>query len=121
MYCLPQPMRGRGGGPPPPRGGPRGAGAVARGSRGAIRGARGAPRGRGSGPPANGNKSPAMRGGAGKRKAGGDINQGQMKRRNMNDNWGAQPIAQQPLDQAGFGGGGYDSQWYQDSYGQNWG
>jgi len=37
---------------------------------------------------------------------------------------GAQPIAQQPLGQSGYGGGysgDGDAQWYQDSYGQNWG
>lgn len=114
-------MRGRGGVPPPHRGGPRG-GPVARGSRGALRGVRGAARGRGAagGMGGLGGKSLVPRGG--KRKAGGDINQGQSKRRNLQDNWGAQPIAQQPLDQSGYGGGGYnDSQWYQDSYGQNWG
>lgn len=116
-------MRGRGGAPPPLRGGPRG-GAVARGSRGAMRGARGAAV-RGRGMPAGGNvsKSPAAMQRGGKRKAGGDMNQTNSKKRNMSDNWGAQPIAQQPLDQSGYGGGGgyNDSQWYQDSFGQNWG
>nr|ABP04054.1 RNA-binding protein [Pinctada fucata] len=119
----PPPMRGRGGAPPPLRGGPRG-GAVARGSRGAMRGARGAAV-RGRGMPAGGNvsKSPAAMQRGGKRKAGGDMNQTNSKKRNMSDNWGAQPIAQQPLDQSGYGGGGgyNDSQWYQDSFGQNWG
>jgi len=52
----------------------------------------------------------------GKRKIGGDHSQGQAKKRNTDGNWGAQPIAQQPLNQSG-----YDSQWYQDSYGQQWG
>jgi heterogeneous nuclear ribonucleoprotein Q len=57
----------------------------------------------------------------GKRKAQGDFSMGQTKRRNVQDNWGAQPIAQQPLDSTGYDGGYNDSQWYQDSYGQNWG
>lgn len=109
-----QPMRGRGG--------IRGRGAPAQGARG--RGGRG---GRGGGLGARGRGAAQPRGGAlnrgGKRKAGGDYSFGQAKRRNMQDNWGAQPIAQQPLDQLGYGGGysGNDSQWYQDSYGQNWG
>lgn len=60
----------------------------------------------------------AGRGGAGKRKIGGDSNPTLAKKRNTQDgNWGAQPIAQQPLSASG----GYDSQWYQDSYGQQWG
>lgn len=72
------------------------------------RGGRGGAGGRGGG---------QLRGG--KRKAGGDHNMGSIvKKRNTQDNWGAQPIAQQPLNQSG----GYnDAQWYQDSYGQNWG
>nr|KAG5705044.1 hypothetical protein BaRGS_018774 [Batillaria attramentaria] len=86
-------------------------------------------------PPARGASSRGGRGGprqpqqprgGGKRKAGTDFNQGVTKRRNTQDNWGNQPIAQQPLDQSDYGGGGYDyagndAQWYQDSYGQNWG
>ncbi|XP_069129792.1 heterogeneous nuclear ribonucleoprotein Q-like isoform X1 [Argopecten irradians] len=113
----PPPMRGRGGGPPR-GGGPRG-GIIPRGARGAMRGPRGAMRARGGGPPPK--PVPQFRGG--KRKAGNEIGQAQTKRRNTQDNWGAQPIAQQPLDQSGsYGGGGYnDAQWYQDSYGQNWG
>lgn len=92
----------RGGVAPPVRGsrGVRGTrGAVARGGRGGAggRGAQQVPRG-------------------GKRKIGGDHNPGQSKKRNTDGNWGAQPIAQQPLNQSA----GYDSQWYQDSYGQQW-
>lgn len=59
----------------------------------------------------------------GKRKAP-EANTGtQQKKRRSTNEWGAQPIAQQPLGQSGYGGsygGGSDSQWYQDSYGQNW-
>lgn len=83
----------------PARGGARGArGMMGRGGA-AGRGARGVGRGQ-------------LRGGAGKRKAPGDHNQTQIKKRNTQDSWGAQPIAQQPLN---------DQQWYQDSYGQQWG
>ena len=84
---------------------------------------RGGARGRGSGGMGRAARGAGSRGamqrGAGKRKMGGDHNQGVAKKRNTQDgNWGAQPIAQQPLSQAG----GYDSQWYQDSsYGQQWG
>jgi len=35
----------------------------------------------------------------------------QAKKRNTQDNWGAQPIAQQPLN---------DQQWYQDFCGEQW-
>lgn len=58
----------------------------------------------------------------GKRKAPEATNTGAQQKKRKND-WGAQPIAQQPLGQSGYGGsygGGNDSQWYQDSYGQNW-
>ncbi|XP_069129810.1 heterogeneous nuclear ribonucleoprotein Q-like isoform X1 [Argopecten irradians] len=110
------PMRGRGGGPPR-GGGPRG-GMIPRGARGAMRGSRGMIRGRGG---AGGPSSPPPNRG-GKRKAGNEIGQSQTKRRNTQENWGAQPIAQQPLDQSGSYGGDYnDTEWYQDSYGQNWG
>ncbi|KAK3593838.1 hypothetical protein CHS0354_011439 [Potamilus streckersoni] len=126
---MPPPSRGRGGVPPPPRGGPRGAPvAAARGSRGSARGrggVGGAGRGRGGAFTGGGQQKPQQqqqqpRGG--KRKAPIDANQGQSKRRNINE-WGAQPIAQQPLGQSGYGGNysGNDSQWYTDSYGQNWG
>ena len=94
------PRGGRGG--PPGRGGARG-GAVRGGSRGmpARGGARG---GRGG-----------ARGGPGfKRKAEGN-NQGQNKRGRGGGadggNWGAQPIAQQPLTK---------SEWFHDSYDQSW-
>ncbi|XP_002731265.1 heterogeneous nuclear ribonucleoprotein Q-like isoform X2 [Saccoglossus kowalevskii] len=63
----------------------------------------------------------------GKRKADTQ-NTGDSKRRftqNLNSqNWGAQPIAQQPLEQdysSGYGyGSGGDQQWYQDSFSQPW-
>lgn len=109
------PGRGRGG--VPPRGGPRGGPGAARGLRGAAR-ARGAMvRGRG----ATGRGQQTVRGG--KRKAPDGAGAQQAKRRVPNE-WGAQPIAQQPLGQSGYGGGysgDGDAQWYQDSYGQNWG
>lgn len=120
-------MRGVRGGGPPTRGpvhvgmGARGVGVRGRGPRpgaGSLRGGRG-------GPPFKGQPNQPR---GGKRKAGNDFNQGVTKRRNTQDgNWGNQPIAQQPLDQSGYGSGGYDdysgndAQWYQDSYGQNWG
>lgn len=86
-----------------------------------LPGGRGMPRGRGRGGQVQrrGMGNSAARRAAGKRKAGGETgNQGQNKRRNMSDqNWGVQPIAQQPLDQYS----GNDSQWYQDSYsGNSW-
>lgn len=119
--CLDlQGMRGRA--PAAPM---RGGGGMGRGGPGAARGSRGTMRGRGaptSGRGRGGNVAQKMQRG-GKRKAGGDVNTAMSKRRNL-DNWGAQPIAQQPLDQSGYGGGGgnyNNEQWYQDSYGQNWG
>lgn len=120
VFCFWQPGRGRGGGPPPSLGGPRGArGAAAMGPRG-PRGGRGGPaRGRGA-PPTRGQQTPMARGG--KRKAPEPTTGTQQKKRRSTE-WGAQPIAQQPLGQSGYGssyGGGNDSQWYQDSYGQNW-
>ncbi|VEN53998.1 unnamed protein product [Callosobruchus maculatus] len=96
--------RGRAGGPPA-RGAAAGAGnraaagrAGAPGPRGAQRpSARGVGRAKGSLP--------------GKRKFdGGHQNQGETKRRYQSQNWGNQPLAQQPLDLNG------DQQWYQDSY-----
>lgn len=87
---------------------------------------------------------------AGKRKFdGGHQNQGESKRRyqtgggaggggSAGNNWGSQPIPQQPLNNAYSGvaggvngssganycsqggNGGGDQQWYQDSYGQSW-
>uniref|UniRef100_A0A8D0X5I0 Heteroous nuclear ribonucleoprotein R n=1 Tax=Sus scrofa TaxID=9823 RepID=A0A8D0X5I0_PIG len=134
-------VRGRGGGrggrgaPPPPRGRgappPRGrAGYSQRGAplgppRGS-RGGRGGPaqqqRGRGS------RGSRGSRGGnvGGKRKADG-YNQPDSKRRQTNNqqNWGSQPIAQQPLQQGGDYSGNYgynndNQEFYQDTYGQQW-
>jgi len=108
-------------GPAPGGMGTRGGVARGRGPRpaaGSLRGGRGGPQFKGQPNQPRG----------GKRKAGNDFNQGVTKRRNTQDgNWGNQPIAQQPLDQSGYGSGGYDeysgndAQWYQDSYGQNWG
>ncbi|XP_063167681.1 heterogeneous nuclear ribonucleoprotein R isoform X1 [Candoia aspera] len=133
-------IRGRGGGrggrgaPPPPRGRgappPRGrAGYSQRGApmgppRGA-RGGRGGPaqqqRGRARG--ARGNRGGNV---GGKRKADG-YNQPDSKRRQTNNqqNWGSQPIAQQPLQQGGDYAGNYgynndNQEFYQDTYGQQW-
>jgi len=62
---------------------------------------------------------PMMRPWGGKRKFGGDHGQAGAKR----SNWGAHPIAQQPL-RGGFNnyysGGSGEDQWYQDTYGDNW-
>jgi len=60
----------------------------------------------------------------GKRKAAGGDGQAS-KRRHTDGAWGNQPIAQQPLQHSGYGGGGYqdygnNAQWYQDDYGQGW-
>uniref|UniRef100_A0A8C2ZN50 Heterogeneous nuclear ribonucleoprotein R n=1 Tax=Cyclopterus lumpus TaxID=8103 RepID=A0A8C2ZN50_CYCLU len=132
-------MRGRGtrpsrGGPPPPRarGAPpvRGRGGYAQrgpplgGPRGG-RGGRGAPfqQQRGRGPRgARGNRGGNV---GGKRKA--DVfNQPDSKRRQTNNqqNWGSQPIAQQPLQQGADYSGNYgysnDVEFSQDSYGQQW-
>ncbi|KAK3791462.1 hypothetical protein RRG08_046614 [Elysia crispata] len=125
----PLPTRGRGGGP---RGhgtvgglGIRGAATRGRGAGpawGASRGGRGASNGSS---PVAGTSPVAARGG--KRKAGSDFETGGTKRRNT-DNWGSQPIAQQPLKQeikqelyGALSYGGNDDAWYEDSYGQNWG
>uniref|UniRef100_A0A3B5MXH0 Heterogeneous nuclear ribonucleoprotein R n=1 Tax=Xiphophorus couchianus TaxID=32473 RepID=A0A3B5MXH0_9TELE len=133
-------MRSRGtrptrGGPPPPRarGAPptRGRGGFAQrgpplgGPRGA-RGGRGAPfqPQRGRGPRgARGNRGGNV---GGKRKA--DVfNQPDSKRRQTNNqqNWGSQPIAQQPLQQGADYSGNYGysndtMEFSQDSYGQQW-
>uniref|UniRef100_A0A9J8C058 Heterogeneous nuclear ribonucleoprotein R n=1 Tax=Cyprinus carpio carpio TaxID=630221 RepID=A0A9J8C058_CYPCA len=131
-------MRGRGSGrsrgaPPPPRaraapptrgrGGytPRG-GAPMGGGRGRGGGRGGpfqAPRGRGS-RGARGNRGGNV---GGKRKA--DVfNQPDSKRRQTNQqNWGSQPIAQQPLGSDYASGYGYSNdslEFSQDSYGQQW-
>uniref|UniRef100_T1IVI9 RRM domain-containing protein n=1 Tax=Strigamia maritima TaxID=126957 RepID=T1IVI9_STRMM len=127
---------------PGPRGRGRGGPDRARGRGGPV------PRGRAGGPPARGRgamgtRARGGRGGrggsagrgrgnlAGKRKFdGGHQNQGDSKRRYQNNsgqNWGNQPIPQQPLDSSNnysnnYGGSsGGDAQWYQDSYGQQWG
>uniref|UniRef100_A0AAQ5Z519 RRM domain-containing protein n=1 Tax=Amphiprion ocellaris TaxID=80972 RepID=A0AAQ5Z519_AMPOC len=107
------PARGRGGagrgGPGPGRGGRGARGGVQPRGRGGVRGARG---GRG------GNVG-------GKRKADG-YNQPDSKRRQTNNqNWGSQPIAQQPLQGGDHSGNysGYKSdnqEFYQDSFGQQW-
>ncbi len=108
MLVILQGPRGRGG---VPQRGVRGGGGMA-----GMRGSRGGRPGRGAA-----GRGQAMRGGAGsrgaqrggKRKMGGDHNQGQTKKRNTDGNWGAQPIAQQPLN---------NQEWYTDSYGsQQWG
>ncbi|XP_062857827.1 heterogeneous nuclear ribonucleoprotein Q [Trichomycterus rosablanca] len=111
------PRGGRGSGPPRGRAGfsQRGGGAGGAGA-GRARSRAGGPRGvRGRG----GNVG-------GKRKADG-YNQPDSKRRQMNSNsnynsqnWGSQPIAQQPLQ----GGDGYgyksEQEFYQDSFGHQW-
>lgn len=134
------PGRGRGG-----NRGPRGGGSPARGrsSAGAPRGRanfshRGGPvPGRGGGRGVRGSMQPRGRGGVrgarggrggnvgGKRKADG-YNQPDSKRRQTNNqNWGSQPIAQQPLQGGDHSGNysGYKSEsqeFYQDSFGQQW-
>ncbi len=113
LILILQGPRGRGG--VPPRGSRGGGTPAARGSRGARGAARG---GAASGRAARGGMGRGGQQRGGKRKIVGDHTQGMTKKRNTQDgNWGAQPIAQQPLNQSG----GYDSQWYQDSYGQQWG
>uniref|UniRef100_A0A665VSU5 Heterogeneous nuclear ribonucleoprotein Q n=1 Tax=Echeneis naucrates TaxID=173247 RepID=A0A665VSU5_ECHNA len=112
------PGRGRGG-----NRGSRGGASPARG-----RGGAGAPRGRANfsqrGGPGPGRGGRGARGG-GKRKADG-YNQPDSKRRQTNNqNWGSQPIAQQPLQGGDHSGNysGYKSdnqEFYQDSFGQQW-
>uniref|UniRef100_A0A8B9KLF8 Synaptotagmin binding, cytoplasmic RNA interacting protein n=1 Tax=Astyanax mexicanus TaxID=7994 RepID=A0A8B9KLF8_ASTMX len=117
--------RGRGGaGPPrgrpgfPQRGGgagrgPRGGGGIGRGGPAPrVRGVRGARGGRG------GNIG-------GKRKADGYSQPDSKRRQTNNQNWGSQPIAQQPLQGGDHSGNyGYKSdsnqEFYQDSFGQQW-
>ncbi|KAM8847404.1 heterogeneous nuclear ribonucleoprotein Q-like isoform 1-T1 [Synchiropus picturatus] len=117
------PARGRGS-----AGVPRGrASFPQRGVPGAVRGGRGA---RGGMPPRGRGGVRGVRGGrggnvGGKRKADG-YNQPDSKRRQTNNqNWGSQPIAQQPLQGADHSGNysGYKSEsqeFYQDSFGQQW-
>ncbi|TTD03339.1 Heterogeneous nuclear ribonucleoprotein R [Bagarius yarrelli] len=136
------PIRGRGnrgsrGAPPPPRarGVPptRGRGGYApRGGApmGAGRGGRGGGRGGPFQSPRGGRGTRGARGNrggnvGGKRKA--DVyNQPDSKRRQTTNqqNWGSQPIAQQPLQQGGDYSGSYYSndtlEFSQDSYGQQW-
>lgn len=95
--------------------GARGGGGVMGGRGAASRGvgARGGGRGAGRGGGVGGG---GMGGGAmsAKRKMPGvDLNAGQSKKRNTQDNWGAQPIAQQPLST--------DQEWYEDSFASTWG
>lgn len=117
------PARGRGG-----SGAPRGrANFSQRGGSGPGRGGRGARggvqlRGRGGVRGARGGRGGNV---GGKRKADG-YNQPDSKRRQTNNqNWGSQPIAQQPLQGGDHSGNysGYKSdnqEFYQDSFGQQW-
>uniref|UniRef100_A0A3Q3LA60 Synaptotagmin binding, cytoplasmic RNA interacting protein n=1 Tax=Mastacembelus armatus TaxID=205130 RepID=A0A3Q3LA60_9TELE len=117
------PARGRGG-----AGAPRGRSNFSqRGGPGPSRGGRGArggvqPRGRGGVRGARGGRGGNV---GGKRKADG-YNQPDSKRRQTNNqNWGSQPIAQQPLQGGDHSGNysGYKSdnqEFYQDSFGQQW-
>ncbi|NWR53953.1 HNRPQ protein, partial [Bucorvus abyssinicus] len=115
------PSRGRGAAPPRGR-----AGYAQRGGPGSARGVRGA---RGGAQQQRGRGVRGARGGrggnvGGKRKADG-YNQPDSKRRQTNNqNWGSQPIAQQPLQGGDHSGNyGYKSEnqeFYQDSFGQQW-
>ncbi|KPP76865.1 heterogeneous nuclear ribonucleoprotein R-like [Scleropages formosus] len=116
---------GRGAPPPRGRGGYAQRGApmgVPRGSRGGRGGPSQQQRGRGA-RGARGNRGGNV---GGKRKADG-YNQPDSKRRQTNNqqNWGSQPIAQQPLQQGTDYSGNYgysndNQEFYQDSYGQQW-
>ncbi|CAB1334930.1 unnamed protein product, partial [Coregonus sp. 'balchen'] len=121
---APPPPRGRGAPPPRGRGGYIQRGApmgIPRGSRGGRGGPPQLQRGRGI-RGARGNRGGNV---GGKRKADG-YNQPDSKRRQTNNqNWGSQPIAQQPLQQGGDYSGNYgynndNQEFYQDSYGQQW-
>uniref|UniRef100_A0AAY5KG07 Heteroous nuclear ribonucleoprotein R n=1 Tax=Esox lucius TaxID=8010 RepID=A0AAY5KG07_ESOLU len=121
---APPPPRGRGAPPPRGRGGYVQRGApmgVPRGGRGGRGGPPQQQRGRGV-RGQRGNRGGNM---GGKRKADG-YNQPDSKRRQTNSqNWGSQPIAQQPLQQGGDYSGNYgynndNQEFYQDSYGQQW-
>ncbi|XP_023615130.1 heterogeneous nuclear ribonucleoprotein Q isoform X6 [Myotis lucifugus] len=115
------PSRGRGAAPPRGR-----AGYSQRGGPGSSRGVRGA---RGGAQQQRGRGVRGARGGrggnvGGKRKADG-YNQPDSKRRQTNNqNWGSQPIAQQPLQGGDHSGNyGYKSEnqeFYQDTFGQQW-
>ncbi|XP_017544429.1 heterogeneous nuclear ribonucleoprotein Q isoform X1 [Pygocentrus nattereri] len=118
------PVRGRGGAGPP-----RGrAGFPQRGGGGAVRGPRGGGIGRG-GPAVRVRGVRGARGGrggniGGKRKADGYSQPDSKRRQTNNQNWGSQPIAQQPLQGGDHSGNyGYKSdnqEFYQDSFGQQW-
>ena len=78
------------------------------GGRGGVRGARGGGRGGNVG---------------GKRKADGYSQPDSKRRQTNSQNWGSQPIAQQPLGGDHSGNYGYKSdnqEFYQDSFGQQW-
>lgn len=118
------PVRGRGGvGAPRGRAGfsPRGAGP------GPVRGGRGSrgvapPRGRGGVRGARGGRGGNV---GGKRKADGYNHPDSKRRQPNNQNWGSQPIAQQPLrggdHSANYSAYKSDNQeFYQDSFGQQW-
>ncbi|XP_006870700.1 PREDICTED: heterogeneous nuclear ribonucleoprotein Q isoform X2 [Chrysochloris asiatica] len=115
------PSRGRGAAPPRGR-----SGYSQRGGPGSARGVRGA---RGGAQQQRGRGVRGARGGrggnvGGKRKADG-YNQPDSKRRQTNNqNWGSQPIAQQPLQGGDHSGNyGYKSEnqeFYQDTFGQQW-
>ncbi|GFS43962.1 heterogeneous nuclear ribonucleoprotein Q [Trichonephila inaurata madagascariensis] len=114
---IPSHNRGRVARPAPPRVSPVRSRGVPNRGRGAARGV------------SRGTAKPTGRGGkprgsmAGKRKFdSGHQNQGASKRRFQNsrgamgNSWGTQPIPQQPR-----GASGGDVEWYQDSFGQQWG
>ncbi|PRD21190.1 UNVERIFIED_CONTAM: Syncrip [Trichonephila clavipes] len=114
---IPPHNRGRVARPAPPRVSPVRSRGVPNRGRGAARGV------------SRGTAKPTGRGGkprgsmAGKRKFdSGHQNQGASKRRFQNsrgamgNSWGTQPIPQQPR-----GASGGDVEWYQDSFGQQWG
>lgn len=115
--------------------GPTGRGAAVAAGRGAPLGAL-APRGvraaagrantgragrggaRGGSSSSGGKLSRGAAGAQGKRKLDNSAAHPSKKRNTEHAQWGAQPIAQQPLH---FAGGAGDDEWYQDSYsGQQW-
>ncbi|TWW68482.1 Heterogeneous nuclear ribonucleoprotein Q [Takifugu flavidus] len=122
------PARGRGG-----AGAPRGRASFSqRGGSGPSRGGRGTrgggggvvmqPRGRGGVRGARGGRGGNV---GGKRKADGHNQPDSKRRQTNNQNWGSQPIAQQPLQGGDHSGNysGYKSdnqEFYQDSFGQQW-
>ncbi|XP_063078840.1 heterogeneous nuclear ribonucleoprotein Q-like isoform X1 [Engraulis encrasicolus] len=124
------PARGRGGaGPPRGRGGGGfsqrgGGGAGGPGAGRGMRGSRGGPMQQRGGRGVRGGRG--GRGGSvgGKRKADGHSQPDSKRRQTNNQNWGSQPIAQQPLQGGDHSGNyGYKSdnqEFYQDSFGQQW-